>query len=405
MSRTEQTIVIAGAGPVGLALACLLSGTRGSERRRVLIVDTGAAPTWSEAEMDLRVYALSRASEQLLERIGVWDAILRRRVSPYRKMKIWEREGGSAAGGLEFDSADLGEPNLGHIVEDGLLRVALSEQLATRGHVECRWHQGVERVAVGAGHVGVSIGDEDIEATLLIAADGGRSVVRDLIGLRIAERDYRQHAIVTHVPSERPHGATAWQRFLPGGPLALLPLADGRSSVVWSLPSPEAERLAEVPAGEFRDALQVASDGVLGMLGAASPRVSLPLRARHAWRYCSHRVALVGDAAHTVHPLAGLGMNLGLLDAMVFGAVFENAAEADEDPGDLKVLRRYERERKGDNLATLIALDGLDRLFRLPAGFAPLRAAGLDLVDHMPLAKRLLMQRALGLAHTGAHAR
>lgn len=403
MSRGEQTVVIAGAGPVGLALACLIAGAPGAERRRIHVVDNGAAPSWSPTEMDLRVYALSRASERLLARVGAWDRIRGQRVSPYRHMSVWEQPNGHGAQPLEFDSTEIGEPNLGHIVEDGLLRTALCERLATHG-VDCRWHQSIESVVAGDREARVTVGGETIAATLLVAADGGRSAVRDLMGLRVVERDYGQHALVTHVASGRPHAATAWQRFLPGGPLALLPLADGRSAVVWSLPSAAAEQLAGVADAEFLSALQAASADVLGTLGPVAQRATLPLVARHAWRYCEHRVALVGDAAHTVHPLAGLGMNLGLLDAASLGAVFDAAVRADEDPGDRRVLRRYERERKRDNLVMLVALDALERLFRLPDAFAPLRIAGLGLVARAPLAKRHLMRRALGLKQLGADA-
>lgn len=405
MRRRRQTIVIAGAGPVGLAVAGLLCRTRGTETLQIRIVDTGAPPQWRADEMDPRVYALSRASEQLLRRLDAWNAICARRVSPYRRMQVWEQDAGAAgtapiAGKLEFDSAAIGEPNLGHIVEDGLLRLALCERLASERHVEFRWHHRVEHVALGEQHVDVTIGGERLEAALLVAADGGRSAVRDLVGLRVAERDYAQRAIVAHIATERAHRATAWQRFLPGGPLALLPLADGRSSVVWSVPVVAAERLAAASDADFLAALQDASADVLGEIGAVSSRAALPLAARHAWRYCERRVVLVGDAAHTVHPLAGLGMNLGLLDAAALGAVVEAALRRDEDPGDRRVLRRYERARKGDNLATLLALDALDRLFRLPRGAAPMRVAGLICVDRIPFVKRLLMERALGLAHT-----
>ncbi len=232
---------------------------------------------------------------------------------------------------------------------------------------------------------------------LLAAADGSDSAVRKLLDLPAAGHGYGQTALVTHVTSALPHADTAWQRFLPGGPLAFLPLVDGRSSVVWSLPAEEAERLLAAPDAALVEALQTASAGVLGTLSAVAARGGFPLRALHALKYCRPRVALVGDAAHTVHPLAGQGMNLGLLDAACLAAEIEAALEAGEDPGDLKTLRRYERERKGDNLRMLLALDGLNRLFRLPAWAAPLRAAGLGAANASGVAKRALMRHALGL--------
>ncbi len=208
---------------------------------------------------------------------------------------------------------------------------------------------------------------------------------------------YEQTAVVTHVASALPHRETAWQRFLPDGPLAFLPLSDGRTSVVWSLPTERAERLIAAEQGAFVAELQAASAGALGALGPCAARAGFPLQALHATHYCAPRAALVGDAAHTVHPLAGQGMNLGLLDAASIAAVIEDAVLAGEDPGDLKVLRRYERDRKGGNLEMLLALDALHRLFRLPGWVAPLRAVGLRAVDSSGIAKRVLMQRALGL--------
>jgi 2-octaprenylphenol hydroxylase len=232
---------------------------------------------------------------------------------------------------------------------------------------------------------------------VLLAADGSDSTVRRLLDLPVAGRRYEQSAVVTHATSAGDHQGTAWQRFLPGGPLALLPLADGRSSIGWSLPTSDAERLLAASDDEFLAELGAASLGCIGELTACSKRVSFPLQALHALKYTAPRVALLGDAAHTVHPLAGQGMNLGILDAASLAAVVEDALLAGEDIGDLKVLRRYERQRKGDNLAMLAAFDGLNRLFRLPGWAAPARSLALGAVEAAPPIKRLLMQKALGL--------
>jgi 2-octaprenyl-3-methyl-6-methoxy-1,4-benzoquinol hydroxylase/2-octaprenylphenol hydroxylase len=221
--------------------------------------------------------------------------------------------------------------------------------------------------------------------------------VRSLLDLPVAVRDYAQHAIVTHVVSEAPHRETAWQRFLPGGPLALLPLSDGRSSVVWSLPSERAVRLTAAPDDVFLAELEAASGTALGRLGPCTERVSLPLRLLHAFDYTRRRVALVGDAAHCVHPLAGQGMNLGLLDAAVLADEIERAVGAELGIGDPAVLGRYERRRKGHNVQMMLAFDALDRLFRLPDWAAPARGLGLALLDRAVPAKRALMSRALGL--------
>src|SRR5688572_8401367 len=397
MSSTP-TVLVAGAGVVGLAAAALLATGRCADRLRVLVLDARPTPRWRADDMDARVYALSRASQQLLEHIGVWNRVAQLRAAPYRRMRVWEGLDANAASALDFDSADIGEPDLGHIVEDTLLRTVLADALTASPQAQLVIGSAIEAVAAEPREIAVALKDGgDLRATVLLAADGTDSTVRRLLDLPVAGHRYEQSAVVTHVTSAGEHQSTAWQRFLPGGPLALLPLADGRSSVVWSLPAAEAERLLAAGDAEFLAELGAASAGVIGELTACSKRVAFPLQALHAQRYTAPRVALVGDAAHTVHPLAGQGMNLGLLDAAAIAAVIEDALLAGEDVGDLKVLRRYDRERKGDNLAMLAAFDGLNRLFGLPGWAAPLRTLGLRAVESAHPVKRLLMQKALGL--------
>ena len=350
--------------------------------------------------MDLRVYALSRASQQIFEHLGVWQQLTSARASPYRRMHIWEGDYARRLGSLSFDSAEVGEPDLGHIVEDRLIRDRLFHLLNASDNVDLRI--GVQLAAVRQGKRAVEIDTqtgETIQATLLIAADGGTSMVRQLMDLPVTAVPYGQDALVTHVTTEKSHAETAWQRFLPDGPLAFLPLLDGRSSVVWSMSSENARRLSAAAKQSFIDELQTASGGVLGTIKSGASRASFPLRALHANCYSCARVALVGDAAHTIHPLAGQGMNLGLLDAAALADTLAAALDRGEDPGDLRVLRRYERQRKGGNLKTLLGMDALHRLFRLPGPlFAPLRSAGLSAIDTTPIAKCRLMKEALGLA-------
>lgn len=393
----DPTVLVAGAGVVGLAVAALLATGRCADRMRVQVLEARALPRWRAQELDLRVYALSRASQELLERLGVWPNVTARRACAYRRMHVWEGEDPAGAA-LEFDSADIGEPDLGHIVEDNLLRTTLADVLAAAPNAELTLGAELESIEVGRREAIARLRNGgSARGTLVVAADGSDSAVRRLLDLPVMSHSYEQTAVVTHVASALSHRETAWQRFLPGGPLAFLPLSDGRSSVVWSLPSERAERLIAAEPDAFVAELQAASAGALGALGPCAARAGFPLHALHATHYCAPRAALVGDAAHTVHPLAGQGMNLGLLDAAAIAAVIEDAVLAGEDPGDLKVLRRYERERKGGNLEMLLALDALHRLFQLPGWVAPLRAAGLKAVDSSGLAKRVLMQRALGL--------
>jgi len=392
------TVLVAGAGVVGLATAVLLATGRCADRLRVVVLDARPIPRWRAEDMDPRVYALSRASQQLLAHVGVWDRIAETRAAPYRRMRVWEGTDAYAASALDFDSADIGEPDLGHIVEDTLLRTVLADKLAAAREAQLVIGSEIQSVETAPSEVVVELKDGgSLRGTVLLAADGSDSTVRRLLDLPVAGHRYEQSAVVTHVTSAGDHQATAWQRFLPGGPLALLPLADGRSSIVWSLPTADAERLLAASDAEFLAELGAASLGCVGELTACSKRVSFPLQALHALKYTAPRVALLGDAAHTVHPLAGQGMNLGILDAASIAAVVEDALLAGEGVGDLKVLRRYERQRKGDNLAMLAAFDGLNRLFRLPSWAAPARSLGLSAVEAAPPVKRLLMQKALGL--------
>jgi 2-polyprenylphenol 6-hydroxylase len=395
MSRaTAPVIVVSGGGPVGLMLAALLDESRYA--LRIAVVEPRDSPRWDADETDLRVYALSRASQRMLEHVGVWASIAARRACGYERMRVWEGESPSGAASLDFDGADIGEPNLGHIVEDVLLRDALAAKLS--GSERVRIVQGtVESVELRRDAALVTLGSgERLRAQLVVAADGGDSPVRSQLGLPSIGRSYGQKAIVAHVMTERPHDATAWQRFLPGGPVALLPLSDGRSSIVWSLPAGRADELAVAPDADFLAALEHATGRVLGRLSAVSARARFPLQILHALRYCCSRGVLVGDAAHVVHPLAGQGMNLGLADAACLAAEIEAALYAGRDPGDLYTLRRYERRRKAENVDMLLALDALHHLFRL-RGAAPLRALGLAAVNSARPAKGWLMRRALGL--------
>ncbi|HEY8519772.1 MAG TPA: UbiH/UbiF/VisC/COQ6 family ubiquinone biosynthesis hydroxylase [Gammaproteobacteria bacterium] len=394
------TVLVSGGGPVGLALAALLAGGPCGGRVRVKVLEPRPAPPWDPERMDLRVYALSRASQRIFERLGRWDDVLAARASPYRTMRVWQGDEPRGTASIVFDSADIAEPDLGHIVEDRLLRQVLADAVRASPHGEIDSAAEVVAVSLAPEEVTVTLADGRTDrGALLVAADGSESRLRALLGLATVGRGYGQRAIVTHVTTELPHEETAWQRFLPGGPLAFLPLLDGRSSVVWSMPEEQAARLCAASDDEFLAALQQASGGVLGLLGPCTERASFALKALHAPRYTRPRAVLLGDAAHTVHPLAGQGMNLGLLDAACLAAVLERAVEAGEDIGDLPVLRRYERERKPDNLRMLVAFDALERLFRLPAFIAPVRGLGMAAVNGSGLAKRLLIAKAMGLAH------
>jgi len=389
-------LLVVGAGPVGLLFACLL--LRGSGRALSLrVIDTRPPGSWQSGKTDPRVYALSRESQTLLA--AEWPWIAARRISPYRRMRVFAGDSPDGRSAIDFDAADIGEPDLGHIVEDSLLRSALLEQSAQLG-AATSFGSRVETLEPAQGGIVVGFSDGSSEtADLVVGADGADSRVRSAAGIPVLRKDYGQRAIVTHVATSRPHAAIAWQRFLPGGPLAFLPLADGRSSIVWTDTAAEAERRLALPDDEFLRELETASAGILGHLGPCAERLAFPLELKHAVRYTRPGVALIGDAAHAVHPLAGQGVNLGLRDAAVLAATVRAALRSGEFPGDERVLRRYARAQRAHNLSMQFAFDALNELFgqRLPPWLGPVRALGMAAVDASGAAKRLLMRRALGL--------
>jgi 2-octaprenylphenol hydroxylase len=368
-----------------------------ADKLRLRVIDAHPPVGWRQDSVDPRVYALSRESQRLLGEL--WESVAAKRVSPYRRMRVWEGDSAFGDGSVVFDAADIGEPDLGHIVEDRLLRSVLLDDLS-RTEVDLTFGAGVETLSPGADSIELGMSDgRTVTADLVVGADGSRSRVRDAVGIDAIRKDYVQRAIVTHVTTEKGHEETAWQRFLPAGPLAFLPLVDGRCSIVWSNSKAEAERLLAAGDEEFLAELEAASAGILGRLGPCTERLAFPLSLAHAIRYTCDRVALIGDAAHAVHPLAGQGMNLGLRDAAVLADTVTAAIARGEYPGDERVLRRYERAQKARNLLMQLAFDGINEVFglRLPAWAAPVRAMGLGAVDRFVPAKRILMRRALGL--------
>jgi 2-octaprenylphenol hydroxylase len=400
VSRAQRHIIVVGGGPVGLCVAALLAPqVRGLGVRVTLVDGREVAPVAAADPIDLRVYALSRASEKILSSAGAWAQIAGLRVSPLEAMRVWEgNEGPHGGGALCFEAAQIGEPNLGHIVEDRLIRASLLAAMADV--VDYLPGQQVVDLAVATDQITLVLENGTrLVGALLVGADGTDSVIRQLAGISTSGWSYHQQALVAHVATGEPHNRVAYQRFLPDGPVALLPLADGRCSVVWSASAVQVAQLLAMSDEEFGRALTQASGAALGGIQTTTQRVSFPLRMMHAQRYVAPRMVLVGDAAHTVHPLAGQGANLGLLDAAALAEVATAGLLADEDPGDRRLLRRYERWRKGDNVKMMLALDALHRWFGLPeAAFAPLRKMGLAAVNGAAPVKHLLIREALGLS-------
>jgi 2-octaprenylphenol hydroxylase len=393
-------VVIVGGGPVGAALGALLVRLR-SRGLRVLLLERDLPDLAQPIDArDLRVFALSRASERVLRAAGAWSALaaVPGVLASYERMHVWPRDAEPRSeGSLTFDAAELGEANLGYIVGNAALqRATLAAFVEGGGTVQ---RAQLEDICFAEAGLELLTRAGRCMAKLVVGADGGRSRVREIADLGVEAQDYLQLAIVANVQSERPHEHTAWQRFSGEGTLALLPLASGESSIVWSLPRARAEALLASPPHEFASELTTASAGVLGALELASLRRSFPLRRVNAPQYTRERCALVGDAAHIVHPLAGQGVNLGLLDAAALAEVLEAATLEGEDPGALRVLRRYERWRKSDNELMATALDLFNRFLAFGGDeWSRWVERGLGVVGRSALLRRPFAERALGLA-------
>ena len=396
---THADLVIVGAGMVGSALALALADSGLS----VVLLDRGPlTPGATEADLPFepRVSALSLASQRILQRLGAWDGILARRASPYQAMHVWD---GSGTGAVHFDAASVHAEVLGHIVENRVVQDALLERLA-EANVLLLPEARLELLRRSGDQWLVQLaGDRQIRAPLVVAADGATSAVRRLAGLETREWDYLHHAIVTSVRCAESNQRTAWQRFTDDGPLAFLPLDRGGDtnwcSIVWSCTPKQGERLMALDDAAFCLALGEAFEQRLGKVECSDTRLCIPLRQRHAKRYVEPGLALIGDAAHVIHPLAGQGVNLGFLDAAVLAEELRHAQARGESIAEQRVLERYERRRMPHNLAMMAAMEGFQRLFqddRLPLRW--LRNVALKQVDRHFEAKALFVRRALGLS-------
>jgi len=397
-------IVIVGAGIVGSALACALAKSsfniaiiEAQER----VIDRSEQAT-SVDGFDVRVSAITIASQQLLKDIGAWEIIAENRLSPYRHMHVWDAEG---TGSIDFDADDINQPALGHIVENKVTADALTQCMNRQTNLHRIVPAILEEIEpLQNGAYLLTLGDgRQLQTSLLVAADGANSKVRALEHIAMREWDYNHHAIVATVKTELSHGHTARQRFLPEGPLAFLPLSSAQDdthycSIVWSAIPSYAENLMALTDDEFTEALAAAFEHQLGSISAVSRRFSFPLRQRHVVDYIKPGLALVGDAAHTIHPLAGQGVNLGLMDIKTLSEELLRSQQRGLSPGSIAVLERYQRRRKGANLAMMAGMDGLKRLFSettLPVRWA--RNSGLRWLDKSKMLKRQIMKRAMGL--------
>jgi 2-octaprenylphenol hydroxylase len=404
VAETRQfDIAIVGAGIAGASLAVALSG----EGLSIALIeaqplDSATLPTHcSLPNFDPRVSALTPRSRALLEQLGAWQSIVDYRYCAYHHMTVWDAEG---TGEIEFDSAEVKLPELGHIVENRAITSALLAKVEAATDISLL-HPVALRTCTRQSSSRMLLTLEDggmLEAKLLVAADGALSPVRTMMAFESREWDYGHHAIVATVEVAHSHENTAWQRFLPTGPLAFLPLPseDGRHycSIVWSLQEHLVANLLALEDQAFCAALERAIEGRIGAVIDSTKRFAFPLRQRHAVDYVQPGVALVADAAHTIHPLAGQGINLGLADIAVLAEEILAGHACGVSPGQLELLRRYQRRRKGENLMMMTAMDSFKRLFEqqsLPLRW--LRNAGMRVVGQIQPLKQRLLRHAMGL--------
>lgn len=373
-------VVVVGGGVTGLTAALLLGNGVNGKALQVTVVDASPRPTFSpDDDVALRVSAIASGTAALFEEVGAWDHVEAMRASPYESMRVWDQnDTPDSATALRFDAEEFAVPQLGFIVENVLLQAALLGQLDDRP-VDLRFADSIRAVRRKARHYEIEIeSGATLVADLVIGADGARSFVRSAVGIETSEWPYEQTAFVTHLRPEKPHRATAWQRFLRDGPLGILPLNDGRVSVVWSTTRGQAQAALDAGDAALGRMLGEASDYVLGELAVAGPRGAFPLCARHAHQYVLPNLALIGDAAHAIHPLAGQGANLGLQDAAELVRQVHRALGEGLHPGDRPVLRCYERARKGANATMLHFMTGLNSLFATDSKLVEgIRAAGM----------------------------
>ena len=396
-------IIIIGGGMVGLAMAASLA----ESDLKILIIEKQNLPENFSSELlannpvedndfDVRVSAISPANRELLSKFNAWQNIPQQRQANYQKMKVWDGDG---TGKIEFSAAEVAQPDLGVIVENRLIQAALLKNIQAFGNVHCCFGLELEQIESFGDHIEVNLSDgSQYKSQLLIGADGANSIVRQKLEIESEQMPYEQVAFVANVRTELSHQFTAWQRFTPTGPVAFLPLAnDSLCSVVWSIDQEKAKKLKTIGEDEFAIKLQQAFESKLGKVTAVSEHFGFPLVKRHSQSYLQHRVALIGDAAHTVHPLAGQGVNLGFQDVACLSELILKLVQQKRDYGLMQNLRPFERERKTENLIMQNAMSGFIHLFAnqsMPVTL--IRNIAMSALNNLPMAKEMIIKKAMG---------
>ncbi|MDX8404573.1 MAG: UbiH/UbiF/VisC/COQ6 family ubiquinone biosynthesis hydroxylase [Mariprofundus sp.] len=391
-SGMDADVIIVGGGMVGLALACALKDSG----LHIVVIERAEAATRYSLGRDCRVSAIVKGNQQNLDGIGVWQ-YLKDDAQPIRCMRVWDNQ---EPGGIRFDAGEINEQAMGYLIENSCTQAAMHRALLESDSVEYLCPAEIAAVQWLDDRVQVNLSDgRMLNTPLLVGADGGRSWLREQAGIGYFQRDYGQLGIVATVRPERDHGGNAYQRFLPTGPLAVLPMTDGLCSIVWSAEKAEADRLMAMSEADFLAALNATFGPVLGRVLEAGDRAAFPLIGRLTHHFVRERVALIGDAAHCIHPLAGLGVNLGLRDAMVLAQEIVDAKRFDEDWGEMAVLERYMKQRMPDVLSVMASMEGFHQLFtRDFPGLAALRGLGMRLAGNSGPIKQLLMRNSTGLS-------
>lgn len=404
-NQSDFDIVVVGGGAVGSVVASLLGQITKTvqgvkQQLKIALIETSEPPQFNPSQVDPRVAALTEKTRLIFEQIGIWNQVVAKRACAYKAMNVWDAEG---TGRITFDCQQVQQPNLGHIVENSALVSTLIDHLKQQSNIELYCPANIVDFQLQQDAITLTLDNHSVlSAQLLIAADGANSAVREHFQFATKQWDYGQHAIVTTITTENPNQLTAWQRFMPTGPLAFLPLNnigdDHCCSIVWSQDTTEAKRLMALEDDQFCQQLSRASEHCLGEVLKIEKRHLIPLRQSHATDYVMPRVALIGDAAHSIHPLAGQGANLGFSDAQVLAEEIAKAFDRDLDLGDESVLKPYQRRRKPENLATMAAMEGFKRLFGSQnSTLRLLRNYGLSAINVLGVIKNKLIKQAMGL--------
>jgi 2-octaprenyl-3-methyl-6-methoxy-1,4-benzoquinol hydroxylase len=389
--KQEFDVVVVGGGMVGAAVACCLGGSD----LKVAVIESQVPEAFDEQQPhDLRVSALSIASKHILEAVGAWQGILDRRSCAFKRMRVWE-----TAGDTTFNSDDIKYPELGHIVENRITQLALLERLPSFDNIQLLMPATITKINYNGSDSELVLADGQVlNAKLLIAADGGQSRVRQAVGLGVTSWDYNQHALVIYIETAYPQQDITWQRFVSSGPQAFLPLSGNYGSIVWYQSPDEVRRLKALSYEQLQAELVAAFPDCLGEVKQILGVASFPLKRQHAQSYIKPGVALVGDAAHMINPLAGQGVNIGLLDAAALAEVLIQAHQQGKNIADMTVLRRYETLRRNENLKMMTLMDVFYRFFSndiLPVKL--LRNLGLGLAQRIGPARIKVMKAAMGI--------